>query len=262
MISLLSTLLRHGFVVLAAYLAAHGFANANTTQGLACGLIITAVVCIVSWACKMMKFAPVIGISPSTEDALRTALGSVISQGITFASSYYAIDANDPSALGIAVINSLASHWGVHQQIAHSTPLDVATAIKAFIACLCLLPLSSCVTMKKLGASLSTPQAVQIEASLADVGLDIAKASGTLSTGDAVAFKEGIAIITSQGSSVSKIVPIASLVTDTAVAKHLLTPGTGAIIKDDTVIIVKVATPAAAAAAAPVAAPVAPSPAS
>lgn len=118
----------------------------------------------------------------------------------------------------------------------------VTGAAKILIGFLCMMSLASCATVKKWGANLSTPQAVQIEATLADIGIDAAKASGKLSEGDAVAFKNGIAIITSQGSTVSKIVPMASLIDDTAVSKGLLTPGTGLIIKTDTALIIKAAT--------------------
>ena len=131
----------------------------------------------------------------------------------------------------------------------------VTGAAKILIGCLALLLIPSCTTLKKVGASLSTPQAVQVEASLADLAIAEAKAAGKISAGDAVAITNGMAIITTPGNAVSKIIPLTDLISDTAVTKGLLTPGTGLLIKDTTAIVVKTAS------AAPVSTPVSAPPA-
>lgn len=143
---------RHLFAALAAYLAAHGVDALPNTHSLVLGLCILGVVSVWSWIAKLLKLDPSM-LNLTRSEALRTALGSIISQGITFASTYYAVDVNDPAALSAAVLNAVASHYGVHQQIAHQTPLVVATAIKALALC-SLLSLSSCTTT---AAFLSSP---------------------------------------------------------------------------------------------------------
>jgi hypothetical protein len=97
---------------------------------------------------------------------------------------------------------------------------------------------TSCQSLKTFAAKLSTPEAVQIEASLLNLGILKAKQKGKISPGDAVAICNGFAIITSPGSAVSKIVPLTDLISDAAVSHHLLTPGTGLLIKETTAIIV------------------------
>lgn len=115
----------------------------------------------------------------------------------------------------------------------------VTGSIKLLAGCLALLTLPSCSTVKKIGAALSSPNAVQIEASLADLAILEAKAAGKISEGDAVAIHTGVAIITSPGSTISKVIPLTDLVSDTAVSKGLLTPGTGLIIKATTALVIK-----------------------
>lgn len=120
----------------------------------------------------------------------------------------------------------------------------VTGTAKLLIGCLALLIIPSCSTMKKWGAALSTPQAVQIEASLVNLGIQEAKIAGKIAPGDAIAISNGVAIITSPGSTVSKIVPLTQIISDEAVAHKILTPGTGLIIKDTTALVLK-PTPAA-----------------
>lgn len=152
MIPYLTLALRHIFAGLAAYLAAHGFDGTPNTGSLVLGLVLFGIATAWSWLAKLMHLEGV-GVDLDKNTTLRTAIGSLISQGITFASAYYAVDANDPTALSVAVLNSVASHYGMHQQIAHQTPLEVATAIKA-LALGSLIALSSCATAT---AFLSSP---------------------------------------------------------------------------------------------------------
>lgn len=173
MIDFAQLIVRHGLAALAAYLSAKGFGGVDTTAGILCALVILGVVCFWSWVAKMMKFDPAFGIGPGTGDALRTMLGTLVSQGITFASTYYAIDANDPSALAVAVLNSIASHYGVHQQIAHQTPIAVASAIKVIAGALLMSCMVSCTG---LTAFLASPVGQAAVASAATLGKQLANA--------------------------------------------------------------------------------------
>lgn len=232
--SFLSLLIRHGAAALAAYLAAHGFAmdGGPTTASLIVGLCIMGVASVWSWLSKMLKLDYDVDVYNST--ALRTALGSLISQGITFASAYYAVDANDPAALGIAALNAVASHYGLHQQIAHQTPVEKASAIRAAALCLMLTGLVSCAG---LTTWLATP-AGRATVSLAELGLDVAAAKGKISPGQVVNVKQGIAVVTDPGdSTVSKVFKLEDLGIKAAVQTGKLQPGDAVIIQQASAIV-------------------------
>jgi hypothetical protein len=171
---LIYLLFRHGLAILAAYLVSHGVADA-TSDGIIIGVIMLISATGWSWISKMLKFDAAFGLTPTTGEALRTALGSLVSQGITFASTYYSIDAHDPGALSIALINAAASRYGMHQQIAHQTPLAVATAIKA-LALGSMLSLSSCAGVL---AFMGSPMGQAAIATAAALGKQLAKATET-----------------------------------------------------------------------------------
>lgn len=105
------------------------------------------------------------------------------------------------------------------------------------LGALCLLTLPSCTTWAKFTAALSTPQARQIERSLADLGLVGAVAGGVLSPGDAVTIAKGVAVVTSPDDGSSKVVNLAKLGLATAVAKGAVKPGDVVQITDATAII-------------------------
>ena len=88
------------------------------------------------------------------------------------------------------------------------------------IACLCMLTMSSCSTMKKIGAALTTTKAKQVELALVDVGLHVALADGVITPGDAITIGNGVAVITSGASN-----------------KGLVKPGDALLIKDSTAVI-------------------------
>lgn len=115
------------------------------------------------------------------------------------------------------------------------------------IACLCLLTVTSCGTLQKLGAALSTPKAKQIEIGLAQIGLVGAVVGGVVSPGDALTIAKGVAIVTSADDGSSKTVKLAKLGLDTAVSKGIVKPGDVVTINAVTATI----TPAPAAAPAP-----------
>ena len=174
----------------------------------------------------------------------RTTLVGAALAGLTFVSQFQANGGNLADwklwviPFLIAVLGYVAKDAGA------------GGSIKLLAGCLALLTLPSCSTVQKIGAALSTPKVVQIEASLADLAILEAKAAGKISEGDAVAIHTGVAIITSPGSTISKVIPLTDLVSETAVSKGLLTPGTGLIIKATTALVIKpipaVPTPTAA----------------
>ena len=130
------------------------------------------------------------------------------------------------------------------------------TPVKLLIACLALLTLPSCVTMKKIGAALSTPQAKQVELALVDVGMHIALADGVITPGDVVTIGNGEAVVTSGDTTISKVVKLSKLGLDTAVSKGLVKPGDAVLVKESTAVITRALTPVV-----PIAVPVAAVPA-
>ncbi|MBB5033155.1 hypothetical protein [Prosthecobacter vanneervenii] len=232
MISSLNLLLRHLFVALAAYISAHGIETLPNSHSLLLGLLILGAVCVWSWVAKLLHLDPSM-LTLKRQEVLRTALGSFVSQLITFASTYYAVDANDPAALSVAVINAIASRYGVHQQIAHQTPLEVATALKA-MALGSVLMLSSCANVLTWLAS----PAGRATVSLAELGLDVAAAKGKISPGQVVNVKQGIAVVTDPSdSTVSKVFKLEELGLKAAVQTGKLQPGDAVIIQQASAIV-------------------------
>jgi hypothetical protein len=230
---LIQLLARHGLMLLSGALAAHHFDNLNSTAGIVLAIAVMIITTCWSWVTKMLHLEDKFG-NPSSSDALRTLLGALISQGITFASAYFAIDANDPNLLSVAAINALASRYGVHQQIAHATPLDVATAIKVFIACLCMLTLSSCVGVL---AFLASP-AGQVTLSLAELGLEKAVQAGKVTQGQSVAIKQTVAVVTDPNdSTVNKTFKLAELGLKAAADANKIKPGDVLLIQEATAIV-------------------------
>jgi hypothetical protein len=69
---------------------------------------------------------------------VRSIAGALASQIVTGLSAYFAVDANQPELLGVAVLNAGLSKAGVHQRLAG------APVVKVLVACLALLCLPSC----------------------------------------------------------------------------------------------------------------------
>ncbi len=165
-------IVRHGLMLLSGALAAHHFDNLNTTAGIVLAILVMIITTCWSYVAKMLHLENLVGETGLDEsDCLRTLLGALISHGITFASAYFSIDANDPNLLAVAAINALASHYGMHQQIAHGTPLDVATRIKPMLLLLCMA-LVSCATTT---AILSSPFGRAVIASADQLAAQVVK---------------------------------------------------------------------------------------
>ena len=120
---------------------------------------------------------------------------------------------------------------------------NVPSKLPLLIACLALLTLPSCSTMKKIGAALSTPQAQKVELALLDIGMHVALADGVITPGDLVTIGNGVAVITSGDTTISKTVKLAKLGLDTAEAKGVVKPGDTLLIKESTAILTQAITP-------------------
>ena len=136
---LIQLLIRHGLASLGGFFAAHQI-NGSTTTGIIVGLIVLAIPTVLSWVANLRHIKE---ITPSTFDIgkneiLRTLLGSLVSQGITALSVYFATDANNPEALLVAIGNVTAAKFGLHQKAL------MMPGLKLIALASCLLPLASC----------------------------------------------------------------------------------------------------------------------
>ncbi len=158
------------------------------------------------------------------------------------------------ATIALVLIPLLGRGW--HAWITNGGAKGIWSAIvfgtntpKILIASLALLTLPSCTALKKVGASLSTPQAKAVEVQLANLGIQEAVNLGKLSPGDAVSIGNGIAVVTSGNSTVSKMVQLSEIGLDTAAQKGLISPGDNLIIKATTAVLTQALAPTTPAAA-------------
>jgi hypothetical protein len=112
---------------------------------------------------------------------------------------------------------------------------------------LSLILLTACIASFTSCAALLTPAAVQVEMSLATIGLQAAVAHGKVSPGDAIIIGKGVAVITSGDTTISKVVSLSNIGLDTAVAKGIINPGDSVLVKQATAVITQAITPPPAA---------------
>jgi len=115
--SVIQLLIRHGLASLAGFFAAHQI-NGDTSSGIIAGLLLLIIPTVWSWVANLLHLDSLKPYSAeiSKSEALRVLLGSLVSQGITALSVYFATDANNPELLLAAAINAGASHFGIHQK--------------------------------------------------------------------------------------------------------------------------------------------------
>ncbi len=101
--------------------------------------------------------------------------------------------------------------------------------ILAAITCL----LCSCAGVLSFLAS----PAGQTVMKLADAGLGIAVASGKVKEGDVIAIQKGLAVVTSPGSTTSKVFSLAALGLTRAIADGYVKAGDSIVVQGDSVII-------------------------
>lgn len=118
------------------------------------------------------------------------------------------------------------------------------TTLKTSIAILCALALASCGTptgttnfpnLNGLGGKVLR---------LTEFGLLLAATqNGTIKPGDVLTISQGVAIIRSPGSLQEKIIPLATLGLDRAVAEGRIKPGESILIKEGLAILAEPETP-------------------
>lgn len=180
--------------------------------------------------------APIPGIDPDVSAAVQTALPP---QYAAYGSLLLVVG----MILGRAftAIRNNGGLVGIYNAIVHGTNTP---GLKLLLLSGLCLTMSSCETMQKLGAALSTPKAKQIEVGLAQIGLVGAVVGGMVSPGDALTIAKGVAIVTSADDGSSKVVGLTKLGLDTAVAKGVVKPGDVVTIKEVTATITPSAAPA------------------
>lgn len=82
-----------------------------------------------------------------------------------------------------------------------------------------------------------SPQQRQTTLALADIGLAAAVASGKISPGDSLAIGHGIAIVTSDDSTQSKVLKLADLGLAAAAQKGIIKPGDAVLIQSASAIV-------------------------
>ncbi len=142
-------IIRHVLAMCGAFFAAHNISG-NSTASIAVGLCIVAVPVVWSSVAKWFHLDDKLAEGISSSEMLRTLLGALVSQGITALSTYFAIDANNPELLGVALVNAGASKFGLHQKLAFIGAQD---ALKLMALCACMLSLSSCATTSAIISS-------------------------------------------------------------------------------------------------------------
>lgn len=225
----LQLIIRHLLAMCGGFFAAHNISGDSTTS-IVLGFAILAIPVVWSAIAKWLKLDDKLSYDITGNQMLRVALGSLISQGITALSTYFAVDANQPELLLGALVNAGLSKAGLHQKAAFIGAQD---ALKLCVACLCLLSLS-CAPLTAFMAS----NAGQATVSLIDLGLNVAAAKGKISTGDNVAIQRGLAIVTNPAEPTSvKVFSLAELGLQAAVARGAIKQGDALIIQEGAAII-------------------------
>lgn len=106
----------------------------------------------------------------------------------------------------------------------------VTGSVKLLVACLCLLSLPACELMK-------TPQSKQLVVSLVEIGLKAAVEHGKLDAGDALSIGNGVAVVTSGDTTLSKVVKLSDIGLNTAVSKGIVKPGDAVLIQEASAVI-------------------------
>jgi len=96
--------------------------------------------------------------------------------------------------------------------------------------------LCSCSAMTAVGTWFASP-AGQTTLALAELGLDVAAAKGKIKTGDNIAIKKGLAVVTSPDTATVKTFKLADIGLQVAVDKGLVKPGDAILIQQAEAII-------------------------
>jgi hypothetical protein len=227
--SLISLLIRHALMLCAGFFTAHGI-DGSSSVGLITGLLMLA--CVTAWSLaeKWLNLRP----GQLTDSAmLRTIVGALASQLVTAASAYFAVDANQPELLGVALVNAGLSKAGVHQKLANIGAQD---ALKIL-----LVSLSPCLLVFGSACSITPTQRATLAQSivpLSELGLSLAQSRGVIQPGDRVLIGQGLALIIDDASSTrDKVVKLSALGVQAAVDRGALQEGDALLIQSATAII-------------------------
>lgn len=138
--ALIALLIRQGLAACGGFFAAHHITGDSTTS-IVVGLIMLLTATLWSWIAKMLHLDDASLGSVTGGQALRTFVGAVVSQGITAASAYFAVDANNPELFGVALVNVAASKFGLQQKLAQLGGKD---ALKIMIFSCLFVPFVGC----------------------------------------------------------------------------------------------------------------------
>jgi hypothetical protein len=142
-------ILRHLLALCGGFFAANNIAGDSTTS-IILGLGLIAIPVALSTITKWLHLDAKLATDITGNQMLRTALGALVSQGITALSAYFAVDANQPELLLGAVVNAGLSKAGVHQAVAFAGAKPVLKVLALFAASLSLM---SCATTAAFLAS-------------------------------------------------------------------------------------------------------------
>lgn len=143
--ALIQLLLRHGLASLGAWFAAHNISGDSTTS-IIIGVLAALISVIWSAFAKWLHIDDQKFNGITNSEMFRVALGALASQAVTWLSTYFAIDANNPELLGVAVVNAAASKFGAHQKLAFLGEKD---AVHLFVLGSLLFACVSCTPFQK-----------------------------------------------------------------------------------------------------------------
>ena len=231
MTALLSLLIRHSLMLCAGFFAAHGI-DSSSSVGIITGLMMLACVTVWSLGEKWLDLKPG-QLTDST--MIRTIVGALASQLVTAASAYFAVDANQPELLGVALVNAGLSKAGLHQKLA---ALGSGKAALLFALGSSLFALPSC-------SNLTPSQRQQITRttlSLSQLGLSLAASRGVIKEGDKLLINDGLALLMQPDSTTrDKLMRLGALGLTAAVQRGLVKDGDVILIREATAIVEGVA---------------------
>lgn len=137
--NLIQLAIRHGLAYFAGFLATHHITG-DSTSAIVTSILMMIIASVWSWVAKLWHIDGQSGDVTSSE-ALRSLIGALVSQGVTFASAALATNADDPEALAVALVNMGISKAGLTQKLAFIGAKD---ALKLFLLSAFSFQLCSC----------------------------------------------------------------------------------------------------------------------
>ena len=230
--NLIALLIRQALAACAGYFAANGIDGHSTTNILT-GLIILAIPVVWSWAAKAIHLEDQshTGWLSNTE-LLRVLVGSLVSQFVTAASVYFALDANNPELFGVAVVNAGLSKAGLHQKLAFIGNKSLLLPLLLSVCSVCSVVGCSSLTLSQRAAI------AQSIVPLSEIGLSLAQSRGVIQEGDKVLIGQGVALVMSDGPSTrDKVIKLSALGVQVAVERGALQEGDALLIREATAVI-------------------------